>query len=101
MNAWMLSDSGDDEDTLEKEGGDTHNAGWLKSALLVIIEPISPRFLHIVDLETQKLKVIAIVQSKVDLRVSKELEFISYMYLICKLIGSNINVIFQFLQATF
>ena len=32
----MLSDSGDDEDTLEKEGGDTHNAGWLKSALFVI-----------------------------------------------------------------
>ena len=33
---WMISDSGDDEDTLEKEGGDTHNAGWLKSASLFL-----------------------------------------------------------------
>lgn len=32
----MLSDAGDDEDTHEKEGGDTHNAGSLKSALLYL-----------------------------------------------------------------
>ena len=33
----MLPDAGDDEDTHEKEGGDTHNAGSLKSALFELI----------------------------------------------------------------